>query len=62
MTLGRRYESGIRDDPAIMRFQKQNAVVDITLNNSEKVPGQIVRYSGQQLTVAGRALAYETKK
>lgn len=43
-------------------FQKQNAVVDITLNNSEKVIGQIARYSGQQLTVAGRALAYETKK
>ena len=62
MTLGRRYESGIRDDPAIMRFQKQNSMVDITLNNSEKVTGQIVRYSGQQLTVAGRALAYETKK
>lgn len=28
-----------------MRFQKQNTVVDITLNNSEKVTGQIVRYS-----------------
>lgn len=62
MTLGRRYESGIRDDPTIMRFQKQNVVVDITLNNSEKVIGQIESYSGQQLTVAGRALAYETKK
>ena len=62
MTLGRRYESGIRDDPAIMRFQKQNAVVDITLNNSEKVTGQIESYSGQQLTVAGRALAYETMR
>ena len=62
MTLGRRYESGIRDDPAIMRFQKQNSMVDITLNNSEKVIGQIESYSGQQLTVAARALAYETKK
>jgi len=62
VTLGRRYESGIRDYPAIMRFQKQNAVVDITLNNSEKVIGQIESYSGQQLTVAARALAYETKK
>lgn len=45
-----------------MRFQKQNAMVDITLNNSEKVIGQIESYSGQQLTVAARALAYETKK
>ncbi|MDY3302566.1 MAG: hypothetical protein SOX30_08820, partial [Lachnospiraceae bacterium] len=42
---------------AIMRFQKQNAVVEITLNNSEKVTGQIESYTGQQLTVAGRELA-----